>query len=359
MKLRRLASITPGRATARRAGRATQPRTQPNSHPSGHPSPAEKYAAVAQRAAAEVIKGYSTSFSLASSLLREPVRTHVRNLYAMVRVADEVVDGVAAGAGMNASDTRATLDAYEQQVYRACELGFSTDLVLHAFALTANECAMAREDIADFFTSMRQDTIVAVHDAASVDSYVHGSAEVIGLMCNAIFAADSAARGRPWSEARRAEANEGALALGRAFQKVNFLRDMAEDTQRLGRNYVSGEACDGATPPAGTTQSNPAGAAQSDPAGTTPTNAAAPLSEEEKGAYIADIRTDLDKAEAAIGLLPTTARAGVAAAHALFAELTELLDEASVAEIMAGRIRVSAPRKAAVTAQAAARAVRG
>ncbi len=318
-----------------------------------HPSPAEKYATVAQRAAAEVIRGYSTSFSMASSLLREPVRTHVRNLYAMVRVADEVVDGVAAGAGLNTEATRACLDAYEQAVYQACDRGFSTDLVLHAFARTANECGLEDADLRDFFTSMRQDTLVAVHDAASVDSYVHGSAEVIGLMCNAIFAADSAGRGRPWSAQRRNQANEGALALGRAFQKVNFLRDMAEDTQRLGRNYVSGEAVTSRPAVAG----DPS---QTNNADITPHRAPAPapLTEEQKAAYIADIRADLAVAESAISLLPATARAGVTAAHALFAELTELLDQASVEEIMAGRIRVSAPRKAAVTARAAARAWR-
>lgn len=316
-----------------------------------HPSPAEKYATVAQRAAAEIIRGYSTSFSLASSLLREPVRTHVRNLYAMVRVADEVVDGVAAGAGLNAEATRATLDAYEQAVYQACDRGFSTDLVLHAFARTATECGIEDADLRDFFTSMRQDTLVMVHDAASVDSYVHGSAEVIGLMCNAIFAADSAGRGRPWSAQRRSQANEGALALGRAFQKVNFLRDMAEDTQKLGRNYVPGEAV----------TSRPADAgdpSQKNTADITPRRTPAPLTMQQKAAYIADIRADLALAESAISLLPATARAGVAAAHALFAELTELLDQASVAEIMAGRIRVSAPRKVAVTARAAARAWR-
>ena len=319
-----------------------------------HPSPAEKYATVAQRAAAEVIRGYSTSFSMASSLLREPVRTHVRNLYAMVRVADEVVDGVAAGAGLNTEATRACLDAYEQAVYQACDRGFSTDLVLHAFARTANECGLEDADLRDFFTSMRQDTLVAVHDAASVDSYVHGSAEVIGLMCNAIFAADSAGHGRPWSAQRRSQANEGALALGRAFQKVNFLRDMAEDTQKLGRNYVSGEAMtDQPASPGDPSHTNNA-------TSSTPreTPAPAPLTAQQKADYIADIRADLTLAESAIGLLPATARAGVAAAHALFAELTELLDQASVEEIMAGRIRVSAPRKAAVTARAAVRAWR-
>ena len=39
-----------------------------------------------------VIRRYSSSFGLASRLLAEPVRTQVRNVYALVRVADEIVD---------------------------------------------------------------------------------------------------------------------------------------------------------------------------------------------------------------------------------------------------------------------------
>ena len=54
--------------------------------------PAARYDAVAQASAAVVIAGYSTSFGWATRLLAEPVRTHVRNVYALVRVADEIVD---------------------------------------------------------------------------------------------------------------------------------------------------------------------------------------------------------------------------------------------------------------------------
>src|SRR5699024_2487617 len=51
-----------------------------------------RYDRVAQRSADCVIAGYSTSFGWASRLLEEPVRTHVRSIYALVRIADETVD---------------------------------------------------------------------------------------------------------------------------------------------------------------------------------------------------------------------------------------------------------------------------
>lgn len=60
----------------------------------------ELYGRTAREAAAAVISAYSTSFGLATSLLGPRVRPHVRNIYALVRVADEIVDGAAADAGL-------------------------------------------------------------------------------------------------------------------------------------------------------------------------------------------------------------------------------------------------------------------
>ena len=54
----------------------------------------------AEIATTDVIRTYSTSFGLATRLLGKRHRQHVRNIYAMVRIADEIVDGVAAEALM-------------------------------------------------------------------------------------------------------------------------------------------------------------------------------------------------------------------------------------------------------------------
>ena len=50
------------------------------------------YDSLSEDSAGRVIRAFSSSFGLASRLLGEPVRTRVRNLYALVRVADEIVD---------------------------------------------------------------------------------------------------------------------------------------------------------------------------------------------------------------------------------------------------------------------------
>src|SRR5690606_5686024 len=96
-----------------------------------------KFDAAACRAANEVIGVYSTSFGLATRLLGRRHRQHVRNLYAMVRVADEIVDGMAAQAGLDRAAQHRQLDAYEAATHAAMAAGCSSDLVLHAFARTA------------------------------------------------------------------------------------------------------------------------------------------------------------------------------------------------------------------------------
>ena len=65
------------------------------------------YDDVAQQAAGLVIRRYSTSFGMASRLLGAGVRQHVENIYALVRVADEIVDGGAGEAGSRSRDGRA------------------------------------------------------------------------------------------------------------------------------------------------------------------------------------------------------------------------------------------------------------
>ena len=93
------------------------------------------YDDVARRSAAVVIRAYSTSFAWACRLLAEPVRTHVQNVYALVRIADEVVDDPAAAT--EAVHRGHLLTVLEEETYQALRTGYSTNLVVHAFAGTA------------------------------------------------------------------------------------------------------------------------------------------------------------------------------------------------------------------------------
>jgi 15-cis-phytoene synthase len=275
------------------------------------------YDRVARQSAALVIRGYSTSFGVASRLLAEPVRTHVRNIYALVRIADEIVDDPA--AGFDTVERADQLDRLEDDTVRAIRLGRSSNLVVHAFATTARTCGIGTDLIEPFFSSMRTDLHVTRHDAASLQRYVYGSAEVVGLMClRAFLAAEPAGSG---SGAGYEELADGARRLGAAFQKVNFLRDLAEDQDQLGRTYFPGTLVEDFT-------------------------------DQQRDTILDDIEADLAAAAAVIPLLPAGSRRAVTAAHALFAELAGRLRATSAEQIRRERVSVPSVVKARLLAGA-------
>lgn len=274
------------------------------------------YDRAADAAAAAVIGRYSTSFSLAVRLLRGPVRSRVRDIYALVRVADEIVDGAATDHGLDAPAVTRALNAYEQAAEAAMSSGFSTDLVLHAFARTARATGITPELTRPFFASMRMDLERTEHDEASFAAYVHGSAEVVGLMCLHAFTTDRS----PVPVPPDPELTEGAIALGAAFQKVNFLRDLRADHEGRGRSYFPG--IDPLT-----------------------------LDDVQRDLLLADIDADLATADRAIDRLPVSSRAAVRTAHGLFAELSARLARTPAATLRSARVRVPDARKAVILAR--------
>ena len=270
-----------------------------------------RFDAMADKAAAQVIAQYSTSFSLAVRTLPKPERTHIRNLYAVVRIADEIVDGTTAQAN---ECPETALDLYEEQVLHAPAHRFHTDPVLHAWARTFRECRLNEDHVRAFFASMRADLTQTTFTPEELDTYIYGSAEVIGLMCLDIFLC-----GRDTPHSRELE--EGARALGSAFQKVNFLRDLGEDSRALGRAYFN-----------------------------------APLDDALKSTLTSQITDELDRAHTAIPLLPPAARGGVAAAEALFRELNSRIAATPAAELRTTRVSVPNHVKLAITAKAGAKA---
>jgi len=157
------------------------------------PSSLELYTLAAERSSNAVIASYSTSFGVATKLLAPQIRQHVRNIYALVRVADEIVDGAAAEARVGGGNVEPSvaLDILEAEIYKTLRSHFSTNLVVHAFAKTANETGFARGIIEPFFASMRMDLWPRKHTPESFSKYVYGSAEVVGLMCLHAFIKES------------------------------------------------------------------------------------------------------------------------------------------------------------------------
>jgi 15-cis-phytoene synthase len=266
----------------------------------------ELYTNASEKAASAVIEAYSTSFGTAVSLLAPKYRQHVANIYALVRVADEVVDGSAAEAKKagGSVDPAVAIDELEKEVYRSLRARYSTNLIVHAFAKTANEAGIGRDLIKPFFDSMRTDLWKTKHDQRSFEQYIYGSAEVIGLMCLKVFMI-----GENYSNPEIATMTNGAKALGAAFQKVNFLRDLAADNKGLGRSYFPGL----------------------DPKS---------LTNEKRDELVADIRKDLKVAAKSIRVLPKGAQRAVGTAQMLFQVLNDLISITPASKLMTTRIRV-------------------
>mgnify|MGYP000193237835 CR=1 FL=1 len=262
------------------------------------------YDRVAEQTASMIIREYSTSFGMAAKLLGAGVRQDVENIYGLVRLADEIVDGVAAYAGVDEKEIRRLLDELEAETEAAMLRGYSTNLVVHAFALTARRTGITPELTRPFFTSMRVDITRVTHTQKSFDEYVYGSAEVVGLMCLKAFLV-----GKDLTPEENDTFVTGARKLGAAFQKVNFLRDLSADVDALGRSYFPGINI-------------------------------ATFTEEQKMILVADIDSDLAISGAIVPLLPFSSRKAVALAQNLFAELNRRIERTPAAELKHTRVSV-------------------
>jgi len=166
---------------------------------------------------------YSTSFSSAIKLLHKDLRTPIYNIYGFVRFADEIVDT------FHGYDKEQLLNEFRIESYNAIERGISLNPVLHSFQITVNEYKIDLDLIDAFFTSMECDLSKAKYDAEGYAAYIYGSAEVVGLMCLYVFCEGD--------KNLYHRLKPAAQALGAAFQKVNFLRDVKADYQQLNRTY--------------------------------------------------------------------------------------------------------------------------
>ena len=253
----------------------------------------DQYNHIAGNVARLVTNSYSTSFGTATKLFPKSIRQDIYNIYGLVRIADEIVDTY---LGADAADQ---LNQLEQETYQALQNGYSANLIVHAFAQTARRYVIGKELIEPFFYSMRLDTKPLNYTPALYAKYIDGSAEVVGLMCLRVFVA---------SEAEYRHLEPGARALGAAFQKVNFLRDLAADQASLNRFYF-------------------------------PNSSYKTVDDASKATIIADIEHDFAEAKQAIPQLPASARPAVSAAYAYFWRLLLKLKAAPAQELLQRRIR--------------------
>ncbi len=243
-----------------------------------------------------VTQAYSTSFYSSVSMLDPSIQTDIHNIYGFVRFADEIVDSFLE------HDQEALFDKFEADLYDAIVQRISLNPILHAFQITFHQYGIDLELVKAFMNSMRMDLTKSVYQTKEeYDTYIYGSADVVGLMCLKVFVNGD--------ESLYTKLKPTAMKLGSAFQKVNFLRDLKSDTELLNRSYFPNVDFNN-------------------------------LSAEVKQSIIDEIEQDFAEAYIGIVQLPRTARFGVYTAYKYYRQLLKKLKRTPSTRIMESRIRV-------------------
>lgn len=171
----------------------------------------------------QTTKQYSTSFSLGIMALSSTIRNPIYAIYGYVRLADEIVDS------FHGFDKEKLLKRFREDTFLALEEKISLNPIMQSFQETVHQYDIDHELIKQFLRSMEMDLHKIDYNSDLYKEYILGSAEVVGLMCLHIFVNGDK------EEFERLKPS--AMILGSAFQKVNFLRDMKDDYDVLGRTY--------------------------------------------------------------------------------------------------------------------------
>lgn len=168
-------------------------------------------------------KKYSTSFSLGILALKPSIRNAIYAIYGYVRLADEIVDS------FHEYEKEKLLNRLKVETQNALEEKISLNPILQSFQETVHTYQIDTTLIEQFLNSMEMDLQKVDYNSALYNEYIFGSAEVVGLMCLQVFTEGN--------KEKFQELKPYAMKLGSAFQKINFLRDLKDDYQILGRTY--------------------------------------------------------------------------------------------------------------------------
>lgn len=243
-----------------------------------------------------ITQRYSTSFTLGIKTLHKRFHFPIYAIYGFVRYADEIVDT------FHDRDKRALIDSFENDTYKAIKEGISLNPVLHSFQMVVNQYDIDLDLIKAFLHSMKMDLDQDRYQQDGYEEYIYGSAEVVGLMCLAVFC-----------EGNKEEYRKllpSAKRLGAAFQKVNFLRDIKSDFEERGRVYFPGVDFKD-------------------------------FSKSHKQKIEEDIQADFDAALVGIKQLPDGARMGVYLAYRYYLNLFKKIRHASPDRILSERVRIA------------------
>lgn len=256
---------------------------------------------VSRQCAKLVTKKYSTSFSIAVRLLSPKIRAEIYNIYGFVRFADEIVDS------FHNYPKEDLFNKFETEYKEAVKIGISLNPIINAFQNTVRKYQIDQQNVQSFLDSMRADlTKTAYQNQQEIETYIYGSADVVGLMCLKVFVNGD--------EEKYQQLKAPAMRLGTAFQKVNFLRDLKDDYNLLNRSYF-------------------------------PNLDLKNITNTDKERIIQEIKDDFKAAYQGIKMLPMEAQKGVYVAYKYYLKLLKKIEKASPEKLMQQRIRVSNPMK--------------
>ncbi len=250
---------------------------------------------------------YSTSFSSSIRMLHADLHQPIYDVYGFVRFADEIVDT------FHDYDKENLLNEFIQETYLAINRGISLNPILNSFQLTVNKYNIDHALIDAFFNSMKMDLDKSKYDSDAYNTYIYGSAEVVGLMCLYIFC--------DGDKVEYEKLKPYAQSLGAAFQKINFLRDVKADHQELNRTYF-------------------------------PNVNFASFTKTDKDNIEKDIEADFINAYKGILILPAKAKFGVYLAYKYYITLFKKIRTIQPQVLLQERIRVTNTHKAIILVKA-------
>jgi len=229
-------------------------------------------------------------------MLSPSIRKDIYNIYGFVRFADEIVDS------FHEFNKKELLNDFEKELYNSIEKKISLNPILNSFQHTYHQYSIPRHLVESFMRSMRMDLQKQVYATQEeFEEYIYGSADVVGLMCLRVFVNGN--------DEQYVSLKQSAMALGSAFQKVNFLRDLKADHEYLNRSYF-------------------------------PNTNLLELDEASKNRIVEEIKDDFHRGYEGIVKLPNEAKFGVYTAYKYYYQLLRKLQKTPSKEIKNARIRV-------------------
>lgn len=248
-------------------------------------------------------EAYSTSFSMGTRLLAPEIRQAIYGIYGFVRFADEIVDT------FHEYDKAYLLTKFRADTFEAIYQKISLNPILNSFQSVVNEYQIPSELIKTFLDSMEMDLNKKDYSQHGYETYILGSAEVVGLMCLKVFVQGD--------KKLYEQLKPSAMHLGAAFQKINFLRDLKEDFEGMGRAYF-------------------------------PNIDLLNFTNQDKRNIEEEIEADFRHGLEGIKQLPTSSRFGVYMAYQYFHNLLEKIKRTDAKLVKSSRIRIPNQQKYAL-----------